>query len=318
MNRTEKLETLTGVKELVAQKRLIRLSSDEIPVEVRYDKEDKGRHPCIYSDGLSEQGIITRADELTTLSQINFHFNYDDLVTHFIPNGRRDTPLHKRCLISYNPAESFSFHHSFKCRRFVLGKDLPKDETDIAPPIHIDGLVARGIVNVKPYSQSQTKAYLNVIRTVFGEIPDRKKEKEITAKNGVESTKLMQDLRRIVKRAGIDIQLSKTHRGCYISTACVEAANLPDDCLELQTLREFRDGYVSQLPNGGKLIGKYYGTAPTIVTAIQAKPNVHDIFARIFEDDITTATRLIQRGDYDAALAHYMEMTERLEDKHLN
>ena len=55
---------------------------------------------------------------------------------------------------------------------------------------------------------------------------------------------------------------------CYISTSCVEAANLPDDCLELQILRQFRDNYLTNQPRGKELIQKYYSIAPHIVRSI--------------------------------------------------
>ncbi len=103
---------------------------------------------------------------------------------------------------------------------------------------------------------------------------------------------------------------------CFISTACTTAANLPDDCQELQTLRRFRDSYVAQQPRGKELIEEYYRIAPKIVKAIQGRPDAHTCFSKIFEDDILRAVELIQHGNFERALQHYTEMTTRLKSEY--
>ena len=52
---------------------------------------------------------------------------------------------------------------------------------------------------------------------------------------------------------------------CFLTTACVEAENLSDDCYELNTLRNFRDSYVRGLPEGDAIISEYYDIAPKII-----------------------------------------------------
>ena len=105
---------------------------------------------------------------------------------------------------------------------------------------------------------------------------------------------------------------------CYISTACVEAEGLPDDCLELQTLRNFRDNYLANQPRGRELIQEYYSIAPRIVSTINRKPDAHEIFCGIFNRDITTAVEMVQKGDNEGALEHYMQMTNRLKSEFIN
>ena len=56
--------------------------------------------------------------------------------------------------------------------------------------------------------------------------------------------------------------------GCYLTSACVEARGLPDDCMELQTLRDFRDNWLKQQPCGQDEVAEYYATAPRIVDKI--------------------------------------------------
>lgn len=100
--------------------------------------------------------------------------------------------------------------------------------------------------------------------------------------------------------------------GCYITTACVQAANMADDCLELQALRNFRDDYLSGLPFGRDLISIYYNTAPRILHNIQSQKNSREILCRIFDREIIAAVNLIQKGDFERALQHYITMACRL------
>ena len=45
--------------------------------------------------------------------------------------------------------------------------------------------------------------------------------------------------------------------GCYLTSACVTARGLSDQCEELQALRSFRDGYLSEQPGGPAEIEQY-------------------------------------------------------------
>lgn len=46
--------------------------------------------------------------------------------------------------------------------------------------------------------------------------------------------------------------------GCYLTTACVEAKGLPDDCEELTILRDFRDHWLKKQPGGAEEIAEYH------------------------------------------------------------
>jgi len=102
--------------------------------------------------------------------------------------------------------------------------------------------------------------------------------------------------------------------GCFLTTACVTAQGLPDNCLELETLRAFRDGYVARQPGGKALIKEYYRIAPGIVAAIEARSaQPGKVFADLYRDDIRTVLQLIDHGKDEAALRHYQGMVRRLE-----
>ena len=53
--------------------------------------------------------------------------------------------------------------------------------------------------------------------------------------------------------------------GCYITTACVHAKGLSDNCYELQILRMYRDTWLINQKEGKALIGEYYRIAPIII-----------------------------------------------------
>jgi hypothetical protein len=99
--------------------------------------------------------------------------------------------------------------------------------------------------------------------------------------------------------------------GCFLTTACTVSAGLPDDCKELTVLRQFRDGFIANLPDGLALIEKYYAIAPGIVARINAAPTKAGILADILAD-VRNAVGLIEAGQNNAALNLYRSMTERV------
>lgn len=81
---------------------------------------------------------------------------------------------------------------------------------------------------------------------------------------------------------------------CYLTSACIHAAHLPDDCVELVTLRAFRDNYLKAQPTGPKDIEEYYEIAPKIVAAIDLHENSEGIWARIYNELVLPCVRLIK------------------------
>lgn len=62
----------------------------------------------------------------------------------------------------------------------------------------------------------------------------------------------------------------KKKNGCFLTSACVSNAGLPDNCFELQTLRDFRDNYLALTAEGRFLIDQYYVEAPIILDFINS------------------------------------------------
>ncbi|MBI4116799.1 hypothetical protein HY449_03590 [Candidatus Pacearchaeota archaeon] len=101
--------------------------------------------------------------------------------------------------------------------------------------------------------------------------------------------------------------------GCYLTTACISARDLPDNCLELNVLRNFRDRILLQNPTGRKSVKEYYKIAPEIVQSINERGNSSEIWNSVYQD-ITKAVQLVLSGDFNRAFEHYKEMTLRLKN----
>ena len=103
--------------------------------------------------------------------------------------------------------------------------------------------------------------------------------------------------------------------GCYLTSACVEAKGLADDCPQLQTLRIFRDGYLRETDCGAEEIAEYYLIAPKIVAAIKARGSSKEIFEQIYRDLIIPCVKLIEAGNNSEAHRLYKSYTLKLKEK---
>ena len=110
---------------------------------------------------------------------------------------------------------------------------------------------------------------------------------------------------------------SSSSTGCFLTTACVAAKNLPDDCYELETLRGFRDSYIKELANGEKLIKEYYDIAPKIIEAIEKEPDVDCIFKKLFEKLVQPCVHYIEQGQNETAYVLYEKTVISLKEKYL-
>ena len=105
--------------------------------------------------------------------------------------------------------------------------------------------------------------------------------------------------------------------GCYLTSACVAARGLPDHCEELQTLRSFRDDYLTQQPGGRAEIAQYYATAPKIVEAINQLPDALEIWNRIFEELVKPCVKMIHAKQNAQAHQLYRSYATQLAHSYL-
>lgn len=110
------------------------------------------------------------------------------------------------------------------------------------------------------------------------------------------------------------IQQGFQKKFCYITTAVCETLDKPDDCYELSLLRDYRDHYLADRPDGEDLIDAYYDVAPTIVKHISRREDAREIYEGIWRDYLAPCIFMIEQGENEACLAHYRKMVENLQD----
>ena len=95
--------------------------------------------------------------------------------------------------------------------------------------------------------------------------------------------------------------------GCFLTSACVKHLGKADNCEELETLRQFRDGYMAKTNDGLRLIKEYYATAPQIVTEIDKSSNKAHYYDGIYAI-ICKCISLIKQNKLDDAVCEYSNM----------
>ena len=111
--------------------------------------------------------------------------------------------------------------------------------------------------------------------------------------------------------------MSSGSSGCYLTSACVKAMGLSDDCQELTTLRNFRDTYIRALPNGNDFITEYYNIAPHIVKAIDSLKNSKEIWESVYAELVIPCVYLINEEKRAEAFEAYQKYTKKLQKEYL-
>lgn len=104
---------------------------------------------------------------------------------------------------------------------------------------------------------------------------------------------------------------------CYITTAVCRSMDKPDDCYELNTLRAYRDGYLSETEEGRLIVEEYYNIAPTIVKRIDRQEDADNIYRGIWEEYLSRCIRLIEEDEKDKCKELYISMVRSLEKEYL-
>lgn len=102
---------------------------------------------------------------------------------------------------------------------------------------------------------------------------------------------------------------------CFITTACTVSKGLPDDCEELQALRDYRDNYLLHREYGRELFKFYYSYSPAIVDGINAQPDAKQIYDGLYKV-IRECVHCIRRRELEEAFLIYIKMVLMLRDKY--
>ncbi len=116
--------------------------------------------------------------------------------------------------------------------------------------------------------------------------------------------------RRSSRRGGSS---SSSRGGCFLTSACMEAKGLPDDCDELETMRRYRDEVLARQTGGKEEINRYYAIAPDIVENINKRKDAKEIWQRVYDEMVAPCVAYIKAAEYDQAFALYRDYALRLE-----
>lgn len=99
---------------------------------------------------------------------------------------------------------------------------------------------------------------------------------------------------------------------CYITTAVCAAKNLPDDCEELEILRNYRDTYLMTTVEGEALVHQYYEWAPALIQGIESSGTSEKVYEAIYKETILLCIEMIQKGEWEACKQVYKTMVESM------
>jgi hypothetical protein len=94
--------------------------------------------------------------------------------------------------------------------------------------------------------------------------------------------------------------------GCFLTTAACQHKGLPDDCRELEVLREFRDTHLLATVEGQELVQRYYAVAPAIAAGL-----THEQAEKVWRV-VQVCVNLVDAGEHGDALRLYQEMVHAL------
>ena len=105
---------------------------------------------------------------------------------------------------------------------------------------------------------------------------------------------------------------SPSTSNCYITTAVCEYYGKSDDCVELETLRLFRDNWLIEQEDGKLLIKRYYLEAPGIVQWMKESGNFDKLCNYLLNKYILPCVELIKGKKFEECKTRYIEMVENL------
>lgn len=109
------------------------------------------------------------------------------------------------------------------------------------------------------------------------------------------------------KKTSAGTKKKKEDLMCFLTSACVSYYGLPDNCYELETLRNYRDNYLLQNTNGKNLVKEYYVIAPVIAKTISKHPQKEKYYTYIY-NRVQRSCRAIESLQLEKASRIYYEM----------
>lgn len=105
-----------------------------------------------------------------------------------------------------------------------------------------------------------------------------------------------------------------TEGGCFLTTACCEYYGLPDNCSQLETMRDFRDNILDKTMVGRRLKMHYYEVAPKLLEKLEEREDKDTILAWLY-GKINNIVELVKTHQNKQAISDYIITTLEFEEK---
>lgn len=156
---------------------------------------------------------------------------------------------------------------------------------------------------------------------VFGpEVGKKDKDGKITIQTGI----LKKEEGHITKSGDIyekgifgeyKEKVGEKKNNCLLSSACVAARCLPDDCDELTTLRKFRRDHLEGTPRGEVILKEYYNIGGKILQWLNLSSERKVLFDDLYQRLVIGTVDLIRANKIESALDHYTSVVREYQTK---
>jgi len=124
--------------------------------------------------------------------------------------------------------------------------------------------------------------------------------------------KAMDEAKRKDAEAACTYAVGDGYEDCFLTSACCSVIGLRDKCWELQTLRRFRDGWLSSFAVGRADIERYYREAPAVAQRLGRSAGGRRELLSLYWRYIVPSAVLARLGANRMAHALYRRMMLRL------
>lgn len=113
------------------------------------------------------------------------------------------------------------------------------------------------------------------------------------------------------------IQSGFKQKLCFVTTAVCRGLNQPQDCKELVMMKQYRDTYLLQQPDGERLIHEYYDIAPTIVKRIEKEASPEEKYLYLWNHYIRHCVDLLENNRQEQCREVYETMMNELKEEYM-
>lgn len=95
--------------------------------------------------------------------------------------------------------------------------------------------------------------------------------------------------------------VAKPKKKCLLATAACESLGLPEDWIELELLRQFRDAELSGTQSGRAAIDRYYALAPAVIAVVRQSADPDGLLRHVHRRFVARGAAAVAVGDGEAA-----------------